>query len=64
MIEQGAVFDPGSSASVSDRKSSGKVNLNRADVKELMTLTGIGQSRQRRSYVTGKKLAALRESKM
>ena len=38
MIEQGAVFDPGSSASVSDRKSSGKV-------KELMTLTGIGQSR-------------------
>jgi competence protein ComEA len=45
MIEQGAVFDPGSSASVSDRKSSGKVNLNRADVKELMTLTGIGQSR-------------------
>ena len=32
-------------ASVSDRKSSGKVNLNRADVKELMTLTGIGQSR-------------------
>ncbi len=47
MIEQGAVFDPGSSASVSDRKSSGKVNLNRADVKELMTLTGIGQSRAR-----------------
>ena len=45
MIEQGAVFDPGSSASVSDRKSSGKVDLNRADVKELMTLTGIGQSR-------------------
>ena len=39
------VPDPGSSASVSDRKSSGKVNLNRADVKELMTLTGIGQSR-------------------
>ena len=33
MIEQGAVFDPGSSASVSDRKSSGKVDLNRADVK-------------------------------
>ena len=45
MIEQGAVFDPGSSASVSDRKSSGKMDLNRADVKELMTLTGIGQSR-------------------
>ena len=39
------IYVPGSSASVSDRKSSGKVDLNRADVKELMTLTGIGQSR-------------------
>lgn len=45
MIEQGAVFDPGSSGAVSGEKNSGKVNINRASVQELMTLTGIGQSR-------------------
>ncbi len=31
--------------SASDQEKSGKVNLNRASVEELMTLTGIGQSR-------------------
>ncbi len=31
--------------SASDQEKSGKVNLNRASVQELMTLTGIGQSR-------------------